>query len=143
MAQRMEQLFCKLRAEMQRALAIQFQQANKSRRLSASLEVGDNVCLDAPNMATTRQSKNINWKHIGPYKVTEVISPWAYRIKLPSILHIHDVQKIFRSERAAQHRLLLSKPEPPPAVIVEREEEVYKVERVDDCRLFRKQLQYL
>jgi hypothetical protein len=78
MAQRMEQLFSELRAEMKRAQAVQSKQANKSQRIGTLLEVGDKVWLDARNISTIRLCKQLNWKRIRPSEVTEVITPWAY-----------------------------------------------------------------
>jgi glycosylphosphatidylinositol phospholipase D len=84
----------------------------------------------------------LDWKRIGPYEIIEVISSWAYRIKLPNQLHIHDVQLISHLEKAAEDPLPYQQQEPPPPVILDGEEE-YEVERIDDSRLFRRQLQYL
>jgi hypothetical protein len=98
--------------------------------------------LDARNISTTRPSKKLDWKRIGPYEVVELISPWAFRIKLPHQLHIHDFQPISRLEKTAVNPLPLQQHEPPPPVIVEGEAE-YEVERIEDSRMFRCQLQYL
>jgi hypothetical protein len=106
------------------------------------LGIGDKVWLDARNILTTRPSKKLDWKRIGPYAITDVISPWAYRIKLPNQLHIHDVQPISHLENAAQDRLPYQQQGPPPSVIVDGEEE-YEIERIGDSRLFQRQLQYL
>src|ERR1700680_1256378 len=89
-AQRMKQLFDELQAEMNRAQAVYSEQANKSRRLGQQLVVGDRVWMDARNLSTTRPSKKLDWKRMGPYEVIEVVSPWAYRLKLPQSLHFHD-----------------------------------------------------
>jgi hypothetical protein len=141
-AQRMEQLFSELKAAMKRSQAIHSEQANKSRRTGAELNVGDQVWLDARNISTTRPSKKLDWQRIGPYEVVAVISPWAFGIKLPHQLHIHDLQPISHLEKTADNPFPLQQHEPPPPVIVEAEEE-YEVERVEDSRVFRRQLQYL
>jgi hypothetical protein len=96
----MEQLVRELRAEMKRAQAVQSEQANKSRSVGTPLEVGNKVWLDARNISTTRPSKKLDWKCIGPFEVTEVISPWTNRIKLPNQSHIYDIQPISRLEKA-------------------------------------------
>src|ERR1700690_4106547 len=117
MAQQIEQLFSELRAEMKRAQAVQSEQANKSRRVGTELRIGDKVWMDARNLSTARPSKNLDWKRSGPYEITEVVSPWAYRVKLPCQLRIHDVQPISRLEKSAQDPLPNQKQEPPPPVI--------------------------
>ena len=98
--------------------------------------------MDAQNLSTAQLSKKLDRKCIGPYEVVEIVSPWAYRIKFPSQLHIHNVQPISHLEKAAQDPLPHQQHKPPPPVIVDGEEE-YKVERIDDSRIFRRQLQYL
>ena len=127
---------------MKRSQAIYSEQANKSRRTGTEFNVGDHESLEARNISTTRPSKKLDWKRIGPYEVTEVISPWAFRIKLPHQLRIHDVQPISRLEKPVVNPLPLQQHEPPPPVIVEGEEE-YEVEKVEDSRVSPKQLQYL
>jgi hypothetical protein len=129
-AQQMEQLFSELKAEMKRSQAIHCEQANKSKRTGAEFNIGHKVWLDAWNKSTTRPSKKLDWKRIAPYEVVEVISPWAFRIKLPYLLHIHDVQPISRLEKTADNPLPLQHYEPPPPIIVEGEEE-YEVERIE------------
>jgi hypothetical protein len=106
------------------------------------LQIEDNVWMDSRNLSTAGPSMKLDWKRIGPYQITEVISPYTYRVKHPSQLRIHNVQPISRLEKAAQDPLPNQKQEPPPPVVVDGEEE-YKVEQIDDSRLFRRQLQYL
>jgi hypothetical protein len=98
--------------------------------------------MDARNLSTQRPSKKLDWKHLGPYEISEVISPWAYHLKLPKDLHIHPVQPISCLSKVSEDPLPRQIELPPPPVIVEGEKE-YEVERVDDSRLFRHQLQYL
>ena len=106
------------------------------------LQVGNKVWIDAWNLSTTRPSKKLDWKRIGPYEITEVINPWVYWVKLPNQLCIHDVQPISHLEKAAQDPLPHQHHEQPPSVIVDREDES-EVEQIDDSQMFRRQLQYL
>jgi hypothetical protein len=135
MAQRMEQLISELRPEIKRAQALQFEMANKSRRVGTEKQVGDKVSMDARNLSTARLSKKLDWKRIGPYDITEVVSPWAYGTQLPNQLRIHNVQPISRLEKAAKDPLPNQKQEPPPLVMVDIEED-HQDERIDDSRLF-------
>jgi hypothetical protein len=138
----MEQLFSQFKAEMKRSQAIHSEQANKSRQTGAKLNIGDQVWLDARKISTTRPSKKLDRKHIGPYEVVEVISPWPVRIKLPHQLCIHNVQPISHVDKTAENPIPLQQQEPPQPVIVEGEEE-YEVERIEDSRVFGRQLPYL
>ena len=74
--------------------------------------------------------------------VVEIVSPWVYRIKLPRQLCIHDIQSISCLENAVQDLLPHQQHVPPPPVIVDGEEK-YEVERIDDSRMFQRQLQCL
>ena len=138
----MEQLLSKLWVEMKRAQAIQSEQSNKSRTPREMLQVGDKVWMDARNLSIAWPSKKLDWKCIGPNKVTEVVSPWVYRIKLPSQLSIHDIQPISHLENAAQDTLPHQQHKSPPPVIVDQEQE-YEVEQINNSRMFWRQLQYL
>jgi hypothetical protein len=105
------------------------------------LGVGDKAWLDEGNLLTTWPSQKLDWKCIGPYKINKVISHLAYRIQLPSLLGIDNLQPMFGLDKAAQDLLPLQMQEPPPLAIV-KGEEVYTGKRVDNSSLFRKQLQY-
>ena len=106
------------------------------------MQEGDKVWMDARNITTQRPSKKLDWKRLGPYEVEAVISPWAYRLRLPKDLHIHPVQPISRLSKTSEDPLPGQVEEAPPAVVVDGVEE-YEVERVEDSRMFRRQLQYL
>ena len=141
-AQKMNGIFEQMQAEMTRAQAIQAEQADKHQREGDKLEVGTRVWMDARNIATQCPNKKLDWKRLGPYEIMEVISPWAYCLRLPKDLHIHPVQPVSRLSKVAENPLPGQIEAPPPAVIVNGEEE-YKVERIEDSRVFRRQLQYL
>jgi hypothetical protein len=102
------------------------------------LQTEDKVWMDTRNLSTSQPNKKLDWKFIEPYEITEVISPWANYVKLPSQLHIHHVQPISRLEKATQDPLQNQKQEPSPPVIVKEEEE-HEVEKVDDSIHYRKQ----
>jgi hypothetical protein len=106
-AQQMEQLFSELEVEMKRSKAIHSEQTNKSIWTRAEFNIGDQVRLDARNMSATRPSKKLDWNRIGPYNVVEVVSPWAFRIKLPHQLRIDDVLQISCLEKTADNPLPL------------------------------------
>ena len=74
---------------------------------------------------------------IRPYEVTKVISPWAYWVKLPNQLCIHDIQPICCVEKVAQDPLPHQQHEPPPPAIIDGEEQ-HEVERIDDSLIFQR-----
>lgn len=46
-------------------------------------KVGDRVWLDASDIATTRPSPKLSHKHLGPFKITQVVGKGAYKLDLP------------------------------------------------------------
>lgn len=53
--------------------------------------MGDWVYLNRKNIKTTRPSRKLDWKFIGPYQVLEKYGKNAYRIDLPANFKFHDV----------------------------------------------------
>ena len=54
-------------------------------------KIGDKVYVSARNIRTTQNSPKLDWKRIGPYSVTEMVLPYAYRIVFPESVKIHPV----------------------------------------------------
>jgi hypothetical protein len=140
--QTMNEIFEQMKTKMARAQSIQAEQVDNCRREGIVMNVGDRVWMDARNILTQRPSKKLDWKHLGPYKISEVISLWAYQSNLPKDIYIHPVQPISHRSKVSEDPLPGQiKPAPPP--IIENREEESEVERIEDSRLFRHQLQYL
>jgi hypothetical protein len=65
--------------------------ADKRRRPSPTYRKGDLVWLDATNLKTGRPSKKLDARRLGPFEITDVITPLAYRLKLPHSWRVHPV----------------------------------------------------
>lgn len=63
------------------------------KRLPLELKVGDKVWVSNRHMKSTRPSKKLDWKFLGPGVVKECIGtpPTAYRIDLPALGQVHPV----------------------------------------------------
>src|SRR3954468_687818 len=94
------------------AKAHQERNANKSRR-DVQFSVNDQVLLSSAhiNLASQakRPSKKLQHRFIGPYRVTQKISPVAYKLELPDTLKIHPVFYVsllrpYASPGAVDHR---------------------------------------
>jgi hypothetical protein len=142
LSKKMNKIFEQIKPEMARAQSIQAEQADKYRQEGVELKSGDRVWMDARNILTQRPSKKLDWKHLGPYEICKVISPWAYLLNLPKDLHIYPVQPISRLSKVLEDPLPEQLEPAPPPVIVDGEDK-YEVEQIEDSRLFRRQLQYL
>ncbi|HUJ80479.1 MAG TPA: hypothetical protein VLW83_01275, partial [Candidatus Acidoferrales bacterium] len=109
------------------------------------LEPGDLVWLNSSNISTTRPSKKLDWKRLGPFKVVKRIGLQAYKLDLPvSMRHIHDTFHIslldpVKSTAIPPHGL----PAAPPAAYVKDDHEYFEVEDVLDSRRIRNRLEYL
>jgi hypothetical protein len=65
--------------------------ADRHRMDPGEIEVGSRVFLSAANIQTTRPSKKLDHKNLGPYKVLERIGELNYRLELPHGVRLHDV----------------------------------------------------
>ena len=62
--------------------------ANKRKEVTYNLE--DMVFLSNRNIKTTRPSKKLDDKILGPFKVLKAVGA-SYRLQLPTTMRIHDV----------------------------------------------------
>jgi len=105
--------------------------ANKKRTTAPKYRVGQEVWLDARNIRTLRPIKKLDWKNLGPFKITEVVGPFTYRLDLPASIRIHPVFNAYLlhpvSNDALPHQVQI----PPPPVEVDGVEE-WEVEEIVD-----------
>ncbi|KAI0992022.1 hypothetical protein K3495_g16164, partial [Podosphaera aphanis] len=88
----MEELNNFLRENMKTAQAFYEKHSNRHRSPPTAYKVGDRVFINARNIKTKRPSKKLDWKNLGPFLITEIVSSHAYRLKLPEDLKsIHPV----------------------------------------------------
>jgi hypothetical protein len=143
---RMTELQSLLRDEMTWAQSLQQEYANRKRDPAPAYQVGDRVWLDARNIITIRPSKKLDWKKLGPYEITKVVSSHAYRLELPPTIKIHNVLPVSRLTPVTPEHVALPGQlnPPPPAIEVEGEIE-YDVEAILDSRMNkrRRQFEYL
>jgi hypothetical protein len=134
-ADKMSELQTLLREEMTWAQATQQEYANRKRTPAPAYRVGDKVFIATTKIATTRPSKKLDWKKIGPYPIVEIISAHAYRVSLPDTVKIHDVLPVSRLFPAPPEDIALPGQHnpPPPPVEVDGETE-YSIEEILDSR---------
>ena len=90
---------------------------------------GDKVWLEGRNLKLHYPSKKLAPRREGPFEITQVISPVAYKLRLPPTWKIHDV---FHASLLSSYR---ETPEhgpnfsnPPPDLI--RGEEEYEIDKI-------------
>jgi hypothetical protein len=119
-----------LHAAQQRMMA----QQNAHRR-DVTFSVGDLVRLSAANLSLpSTMSKKLAAKYLGPFPVQQVISPVAYRLKLPPTLKVHPVFHVsllqpWHTQPELPHPAVMSRPPP-----VDVEEDRFYVEKLLDKR---------
>jgi DUF971 family protein len=75
-----------------KATQAHMQEAANRHRLPISFTVGDIVKLKATNLRFVQQPcSKLRNRYIGPFVITEEVSPVAFRLKLPPGIRIHDV----------------------------------------------------
>ena len=105
---------------------------------------GDQVWLEARNLALPYQTRELAPKRHGPFAITEQVSPVAYRLALPLTWTIHDVFHallLTPYHETKEHGVNYNRP---PPEMVDGEEE-YEVEAIMGHRFFGRghKLQYL
>jgi len=138
----MEQIHEHLRVEMRWSQAVHEEGANRGRIPGPNIQVGSKVWLDARQVPTTRPTRTLDWKRLGPFRVQKQVSPYAYELDLPASTRIHRVQPVSLLDPVVEDPLEGQVVLPPPPVEVDGEEE-YQVSSVEDSRVYRSQLQYL
>ncbi|MBW0516437.1 hypothetical protein O181_056152 [Austropuccinia psidii MF-1] len=116
--------------------------ANKSRASPPVFNPGDLVWLSSKNIKSTRPTKKLSERWLGPFPILRKVSTHAYHLKLPSqCKSIHPVFHISLLEPVQTSTITNRHQEPPPPAIIEEEEEL-QVSQILDSKLKRGKLWY-
>jgi len=137
----MTQLHESLRNEMVAAQFRQKEYYDRHRKPDPNLQSGDMVWLLPRNIKTTRPSKKLDYKRIGPFKILAKIGTSAYKLALPPSMAIHNTFHISRLEAYQDNRIPSQIKDPPPPIQIEGEDE-YELDEIIDSRLHYNKLQY-
>ncbi|GLB43872.1 putative retrotransposable element tf2 155 kda protein type 1-like [Lyophyllum shimeji] len=104
---------------------------------------GDRVYLDASDIQTTRPSKKLSHRYLGPYTIERQVGPLAYKLRLPrSMNRLHPVFNAVKLRLAPPDPIAGRRARPPPPPTLIDDEEWFDVEDILDSRFFRRKLQY-
>ncbi len=116
---------------------------NQRRLPTPTYQPGDMVYLDASDITTTRPSRKLSHRWLGPFPIEAQVSRNAYQLQLPfQMRRLHPVFNVVKltpspADPIASRHLTL----PPPPELVEGEEE-YLVEKILDSKMFRGWLKF-
>ncbi|CEL52804.1 hypothetical protein RSOLAG1IB_11149 [Rhizoctonia solani AG-1 IB] len=113
----------------------------QNQEVPISFEVGEEAWLDAKNVNLKTKSNKLTERCLGPFKIIETISDWAYRLELLGTMKVHDVFYVGLLSKVKQNKLQAWENRPPP-ITVDGEEE-YKVEGIMDSRESKGKWEYL
>ncbi|MBW0514853.1 hypothetical protein O181_054568 [Austropuccinia psidii MF-1] len=117
--------------------------ADRNRSITPDFQPGDKVLLASKNIKTTRPTKKLSERWLGPFEVIEKIGSHAYHLKLPlQWKSVHPVFHMSLLEPVNQSSIPNCNQLPPPPVLVEEQEE-WEVAQVLDSKLKRGKLWYL
>jgi len=137
----MTRLHESLRNEMVAAQLRQKEYYDLHRKPDLNLQSGDKVWLLPRNIKTTRPSKKLDYKKIGPLKMLAKVGTRAYKLALPPSMAIHNTFHISLLEPYQDNRFPSQIKDPPPPIQIEEEDE-YELDEIIDSRLHYNKLQY-
>ena len=137
----MQELHDTLRAEMATAQLRHKENYDRHRKPDPNLKSGDMVWFLPCNVHTTRPSKKLDYKKIGPFKILAKIGTSAYKLAFPLSMKIHNTIHITLLEPYQDNRFPSQIQEPPPPIQIEGEDE-HELDEIIDSRFHYNKLQY-
>jgi transposase InsO family protein len=117
---------------------------DRNRTPAPDYQPGDRVYLDASDIHTTRPSKKLSHRRLGPFEVVKKVSNGAYQLKLPkSMSRLHPVFNVVKLTPAPLDPIPGRRPPPPPPPEVIDGEEEWIVEEILDSKVINRKLRYL
>jgi len=117
---------------------------NQKRLPAPDFQPGDRVYLDGTDIATTRPSRKLSHKRLGPFPIERKVGNNAYRLRLPpSMSCIHPVFNVIKLTPAPEDPIIGRRTVPPPLPEIIDGEEEWVVEEILDSRMMNWKLRYL
>src|SRR3978361_453345 len=121
--------------------------ADRRRAAPPPFKIGDKVFVKAQHFRTTRPSKKLAEKYLGPYEIIAQPGMLSYTLHLPDNFRaVHPVFHISMLEPATPNPFPERTIPPPPAIVIDEEEDNYEIDEILDSKIDRHRkckLQYL
>src|SRR6202030_3300225 len=98
------------------------------------LKVGDFVVIKATYLRTTRPSKKLSEKNLGPFKIIAQVGQLSFTLRLPEQLWaVHPVFHVSQLEPATQNTIP-NRVQPPPPPIEVNEDIEFEISEILDSK---------
>ena len=112
----MSQLHDILRENMMVAQLCHKENYNKHRQPDPNLRSGDHVWLNTKNIQTTRPSRKLDYKKVGPFRILGKVGRNSYKLNLPPDMRTHPTFHISLLEPYSNNPLCFQCEDPPPPI---------------------------
>ena len=117
---------------------------NRKRTPAPDYKTGDMVFLDASDIQTTRPSRKLSHRRLGPFPIDKQVGNGAYRLRLPpSMSRIRPVFNVVKLSLAPPDPIPGRRAQPPPLPEIVNGEEEWVVEEILDSKMVNRKLRYL
>ena len=117
---------------------------DRKRTPAPDYQPGDKVYLDAEDIRTTRPSRKLSHRRLGPFPIVKKVGNGAYRLKLPpSLSRLHPVFNVVKLTPAPPDPIPGRRPKPPPPPELIDGEEEWIVEEILDTKMINRKLRFL
>jgi hypothetical protein len=114
-AKQMAEVIKELRENMEEAQNAYTNAASKHRQPGPEYQEGDLVWLRTTNVRTTRPSKKLDYRKLGPFPIIKQVNPVAFKVELSDSMRIHNVFHTSLLEPVIQNELSNRYQPPPPS----------------------------
>jgi Chromo (CHRromatin Organisation MOdifier) domain len=132
----LQELHSKLRINIQESQECYQQSADKNQIPPLEFKVGDKAFVKAKFFRTTRPSKKLSKKYLGPFDIINQVGPLSWTLRLPTTMHtVHPVFYVSMLEPSTLNSIPNHIQPPPPPLVIIDEESKYEISEILNSKL--------